>query len=457
MQKLRFALSILVLPFAFHLVQAQTAETKAGTSTVSGRVTVKGDPAQGVLVYLHPMGSPARSNPDAYLRARTDENGQFRIRGVAAGDYFVTPLAPGFIYSGGDEPGLLRKTLKVSEGENVENIDIQLYRGGVITGRVTDSQGHPFVGKQVQLRRLRDDGRYLPTSVYGFSLEMYVTDDRGVYRLYGLPVGRYLVSVGFPPSAGGVTVSRSGTFDPLTFHPRAANESEAKVIEVTEGSEIAGVDIVVLEPKPALTISGRVIDAETGQPVEGILIAYKAPSDGPGYLNYWSGGERSGANGEFSLKRMTPGKYLLAANPEGGGEFFSYQESCDLSDGAVTGLEIKVRRGGAMSGVVVIEGTDDPKALAKLPELYLYITVWSERSDTPRRDNPKINADGSFQLRGLPQGWARIKYDPKSEGRDFSLARVEHNGAVVRDVIGVGPGKHVTGVRVVLVYNGRQQ
>ena len=39
------------------------------------------------------------------------------------------------------------QNLKVSEGENVENVDIELYRGGVITGRVTDSQKQPLVGK----------------------------------------------------------------------------------------------------------------------------------------------------------------------------------------------------------------------------------------------------------------------------------------------------------------------
>jgi hypothetical protein len=72
MQKLSFALGILILPSAFHSVQAQTADTRIKTATISGRVTVKGDPAQGVLVYLHPDSSPAPSNPDAYLRASTE-------------------------------------------------------------------------------------------------------------------------------------------------------------------------------------------------------------------------------------------------------------------------------------------------------------------------------------------------------------------------------------------------
>jgi Carboxypeptidase regulatory-like domain len=458
MQKLRIALSILVLPFAFHSVQAQTAETKAGMATVAGRVVMKGESAQGVLVYLHPISQPTPSNPDTYLRARTDEGGHFRITGVAAGDYFIIPLAPGFVYSGGDETGLRRKTLKVSEGVNIENIDVDLYRGGVITGRVVDSQGRPLVGKFVLLSRFDKSGWSSPNTSYGVSFEMYVTDDRGVYRIYGLPVGRYLVSVGFPPSAGQGAVSRDGTFYPRTFHPKAANESEAKTIEVTEGSESVGVDITVLESKLARSISGRVIDADTGQPAEGIDIAYNAISDSRRYINHWrSDGVLSGARGEFSLKGMAPGKYQLVARPESESEFFSDPTPCDLSDGDVAGVEIKVRRGGSISGVVVIEGTDDPKALAKLPELYLYVNVWRDGSDEQRRDNPKVNADGSFQVRGLPQSYVHITYNPKSKGNDFSLARIEHNGAVVRDVIWAGPGKHVTGVRVVLAYNGRKQ
>jgi hypothetical protein len=458
MQKLSFALGILILHSAFQSVQAQTAETGIKTATVSGRVMVKGEPAKNILVYLRQVSSWTPPNPDAYLRARTDEGGRFRITGLAADIYYVIPLAPGFVYSADEGTGPRGKAVNVSEGENVENVDIEIYRGGVITGRVTDPQGQPFVGKQVQLRRLEENRWVGPTSSYGPGYEVYLTDDRGVYRLYGLPVGRYLVSIGYPSSAGEITVSRSGTFYPETFYPKTANQSEAKVIEVTEGSESAGVDITVLEPKPALAISGRVIDADTGQPVEGILIAYKAPTDKPGYFNYWrSSGARSGENGEYSLKGMAPGKYELIADPQSGSEFFSDPAPCDLSAGDVAGVEIKVRRGGAVSGIVVIEGTDDPKALAKLPELYLDIVVWPERSDTPRRDNPKINADGSFRLRGLPQGAMRIRYVPKSNGRDFSLARVEANGAAVRDWIEVGPGKHMTGVRVVLVCKGRQQ
>jgi len=404
MQKLSFALGILILPSAFHSVQAQTAETRIKTGAISGRVMVKREPAKNILVYLSQVGSSTPSNPDDYLRARTAEGGRFRIAGLAAGSYYVIPLAPGFVYSAEEGGGARGKSVKVSEGENVENVDIEIYRGGVITGRVTDSRGQPLTEMQVQISRLEEDGRWILTSFYGASLEMYVTDDRGVYRLYGLPVGRYLISVGFPFSAGEALNSRRGTFYPQTFHPKAANESEAKVIEITEGAEIDGVDIIAPEPMPTRSIAGRVINADTGQPVEGVKIVYNAKLDNAGYINYWRSGIISRANGEFSLKNMSPGKYALIASADGESEFFNKPVVCDSRDGDVNGVEIKVRRGGSLSGVVVIEGTNDPEALANLPKLAIYVHVRSDQVNEPRRDEPKISDDGSFHVRGLPQG-----------------------------------------------------
>ncbi|MBO0857559.1 MAG: hypothetical protein J2P21_03720, partial [Chloracidobacterium sp.] len=68
MQKLNLALSILVLPLAFHsvrAVQAKAGENKAGTATVSGRVTLKGEPARGVMVVLQIQNQNASDAPHA--------------------------------------------------------------------------------------------------------------------------------------------------------------------------------------------------------------------------------------------------------------------------------------------------------------------------------------------------------------------------------------------------------
>src|SRR5215510_10099631 len=154
MTKLGFALSILVLPFFYHSVQAQAAETKAGTSTVSGRVTLKGEPARGVMVVLQAqsqMGQGASTSP----RARVDESGRFHFTSVPAGRYAVSAIAPGFVSPDDDSFGITRgKTLNVAEGEKIENLELEIRRGGVIAGRVTNSQGRPVIEETINLSRL---------------------------------------------------------------------------------------------------------------------------------------------------------------------------------------------------------------------------------------------------------------------------------------------------------------
>jgi hypothetical protein len=70
------------------------------------------------------------------------------------------------------------------------------------------------------------------------------TDDRGIYRLYGLPAGRYLISAGsgggpgeMPMRIGGVSITKR------TYYPDSTEESQAKAIEVTPGSEAKDIDI----------------------------------------------------------------------------------------------------------------------------------------------------------------------------------------------------------------------
>src|SRR6516225_1099481 len=93
MSKLSLALGILVLPCAFHSVRAQAAEAKTVSAAVSGRVTLKGEPARGVTVILQAQNQNAPNAP----RARTDESGRFNFTGLPAGRYSVSALAPGYV------------------------------------------------------------------------------------------------------------------------------------------------------------------------------------------------------------------------------------------------------------------------------------------------------------------------------------------------------------------------
>jgi protocatechuate 3,4-dioxygenase beta subunit len=449
MPKLRFILSVLALCLSNRPVQAQTTGPKLGTATVSGRVVLKGEPAQDVAVVLQPQVSGAPLNPDAVLRVRTDSSGRFHIAAVAAGRFSITAFSPGAVSPGdmnfGGMPG---KTLNVSDGENVDNIDLALKPGGVITGHVTNSQGRPLVDERVTLNRIDREGR--PQQFYGspYSFDIYNTDDRGVYRIYGLPEGRYRISVGYSQAPGSIAFIQGRTFYPMTYYPDTTDESQAKVIEVTEGDEATNIDITVGESKRSYDIYGRVVD-EGGQPVAGVAISYGSFRDGR-LAASGSNGERSRANGEFRLIGVLPGKYGVFARSDGDSDYFSDPVMCDISEGDAYGVEIKVREGSSVSGVVAIEGTSDPKTLSRLSQINLRVFTRPNSAGQgpmgPMRPI-RVNADGSFQVRGLQQGKLEISILTQP---GVALARIEHNGAPQREGIDVRAGENVTGVKVVL-------
>jgi Carboxypeptidase regulatory-like domain len=430
--------------------QSPVKETKQGTSAVSGRVTFKGEPVSGATVSIQ-LNRIISINPNWTLRAQTDQNGEYRIVGVAAGHHSISASAPGF--------GLINDIpytdLKVAEGENLGNIDFELKRGGAITGRVTDSNDRPLVGERVELMKFFQDGKAGP--LFAGGLNTGRTDDGGVYRFYGLPAGRYLVNVG--ASAKGAQLLRpSSSYLPRTFHPNVTQQSEAKVIEVSEGTEITGVDIVVAEAEKTYSIYGRVISADSGQPVAGVELSCGYISEerqGRRNITGWGPpGARSDANGEFRLAGLLAGKLMLFAKLDQESEVFSEVEVREISDSDIHDVALKIRQGGSISGVIVIEGASDPAVLSKVSKLQLNSVVMTKQLDPPGIGQTKVNTDGSFRIKGLRPGKIHISMSQNSTSRSFSVLRIERGGTLIswNDGIEVGPGENISGVRVVVGY-----
>jgi len=459
MSKLRLALGMLVLPLAFHSIQAQgaaqSAEAKNGTATVSGRITLKGEPARDVTVILQAQIPGALNSP----RARTDESGRFNFTGVAAGRYSVSALAPGYASPEDTSLGVLGKTLNIAEGEKVDNVDFEIRRGGVIAGRVKDSQGRPVIEETITLSKRDRNNQPQNYFTYSPNFDMYRTDDRGVYRIYGLPKGRYLVSVGIAQAPGVDNMTSSRAFYPRVFYPNSTSESEAKAIEVSEGSEATDVDITVSDPKQTRDISGRVVDAGTVKPVPDLEVDILAiSSDGRG-MGISSGDKvQSESDGAFRMPGVMPGKYQLfvPGREENRGYVGDELKIIDISEADATGIELKVRQGTAsISGGVVIEGTNDPKVLAKLSQINVKAdvdladqSVWGSVGSLP----VDVNADGSFRISDLQAGKAKIEASAPPDMRGITVARIERNGTPAHEGIELAAGEHVNGVRVVLHY-----
>ncbi|HKX31714.1 MAG TPA: carboxypeptidase-like regulatory domain-containing protein [Blastocatellia bacterium] len=425
--------------------QSREKEIPRRAAEVSGRVTFKGEPLSGATVSIRPENMTGSLDPKSILRGRTDQNGKYRISGLAGGRYSISAAAPGF----GLSTDYHSTDLTITDGTDVENLDFELKRGGVITGRVTDSNNRPVVGVPVELMRFYR-GQAAPLMRDSSSGG---TDDRGVYRFYGVPAGRYLVNVGVSPAGGAAGMRSASSYLPRTFHPNATEQSEAKVIEVGEGTEAAGVDIAVAAAKKTYQIQGRVRSAEDGQPMAGInlLCAYFS-GERQEITNWGPSGVRSDANGEFRLQGLLPGRLKLFADFNRESELFSEVEVCEIRDQDLQGIEIKVKSGGTISGQIVIEDTNDPEARSKISELQLYATVWTGAWSPPGMGMIKVNPDGSFRIKGLRPGKVRIS-TPTPSYR-FAILRFERNGvsSSPHHLIEIGPGQNISEVRVIVGY-----
>ncbi len=423
---------------------------REGTATVSGLVTLKGEPARNVSVALQPA---TQYNQRDTLRAKTDDAGRFRFDRVKAGRYVLGAIAPGFVAPSENQFGPQGKTINVSDGENAE-VEIALKLGGVITGRVTDTRGNPIVGESIGLAKLNDQGK-LERQFLGPNGMFYGTDDRGIYRIYGLSAGRYQVSIGFAQAPNSITMTSARVFFPMTYYPDATDQSQAKAVEVTEGRETSGIDIIVGGLKKNFDVAGKVTYAETGQPVSGVEIGYGVVSSsdktslGPSAKNNF----RTDSAGEFRMQNVLPGKYVAFAQPEKDDNSYSEPVAFEITDEDIGGLELKLHRGSTLSGVATLESAADPAITNKIAALRFYFNVRSQVL-TARDDRSPItlSPNGSFAVKGLPPGKASFSIYPNEAAKGFSILRIERDGVPQRDGIQVNSGEQITGVRLVLGY-----
>ncbi|HSB11859.1 MAG TPA: hypothetical protein VLM38_20395 [Blastocatellia bacterium] len=422
--------------------QAQPRKEPAGS--ISGRITIGDKPAVGVPVLLVPYQGPY-DKPTA--KSTTDEDGRYQLNHIPAGQYQLQSFTPAFV-TGEDLRGRPGKTINLNEGESVDQIDITLTRGAVITGRVFDADGQPLIQESVRLFFLDDRGQRFPAYLPYASL--YATDDRGIYRIFGIPAGRYILSVGVDTRNGGARLGAS-TYYPLTYHPDATDQSKATTVEVAAGGEATGIDITVGHSAKSYQVSGRVIDADTGKPVPGVNYGYGSlQADGSNFQSSVITGSVSNVRGEFRLEGVLPGHYSAFATSMAASEFYSDSVPFEVTDADVSGIEIKVHRGSSASGVVNIEG--DAEGAPRLADLRLGANIDARSPTAPRNAPINLGADGSFRVSGLKPGKLGFFIGTYPAPKGAVVLRVERDGIEQPGGVEIREGEHVTGLRVVIGY-----
>ena len=427
----------------FAQAPAKQPAPKAPRGSISGRITIKDKPVAGVMVGLR--RSDGVGPFDQLGRATTDQDGIYRLTNVAPGSYFVMPSTPAYVST---ETTYGWRTIVVGEDENVENVNYSLVRGGVITGKVTDGDGRPVIQMQVEIFNADLLDKQAPMrQVYPVNTGM--TDDRGIYRIFGLATGKYKVAAGrsdeFP--AGYTATQR--TYKQV-FHPDVSDVTKAAIIEVSEGSEAKDIDISLAGTMQMFSVSGHVIDNDTGLPVPNVQYGLtRIIGDRAEYVNNRIAAD---SRGDFVIEGLLPGKYALLQYASEESDLRLETTGFDVVDADISDLPIKLAKGASISGVVVLE-SDDKTARSKLLQLQLrgYISIGPSYSNS---FSSMLGADGSFRLRGLQNGAVTLVIAERNmpmPPKGFAISRIERDGVVIPQ-LQVKDGEAITGVKIVVSF-----
>ncbi len=439
MKYLLTSVVILLLSAAAATLSAQSTAPPTAqptkTGVISGQVTLKAKPAPQVTMVMQGAVDSAVPLPKGEFKTSTDANGVYRLTGLPAGSYWVMPVTTVFVE--------VSRKVTIGDGETADGIDFELVKGGVITGKITDVDGHPLIEERVYLFDAEPASNQTAEKNGYLRFHDGQTDDRGIYRIFGVTPGRYKVAVG--NDGGNLWWRSEARRYRRVFFSGVTDPERATVVEVSEGSETSHVDITVDGPIRTFAARGVILDEQSNRP---------APN-----MQCWISEQRrefipleviSNRQGQFQIDRLLPGDYQLRAEPEEGDNVRSSPVSFRIVDRDIDGLVIKTGKGAVIAGVVVLENNKDPVVVDKFRQLKVGTWTNTGANSNSVWHSSSINPDYSFSIKGLNAGSALLDIDHAAEG--FSLARIEYPKATPTDRIPVKADEQITGVRLIVRY-----
>ena len=385
--------------------------TGVGTATIIG--TVLADDRD-----RHPLRrarvSLSGSELDIARVTVTDDGGRFAFEGLPAGRYNISAAKDGFVTmsAGADRPGRPGLGIEVKAGQS-QVTSVRLPRGAVITGMVRLPTGEPAPGVSVTPLAQRYVANAGERRLMPLTINTVTTDDRGIYRIFGLAAGSYVVGAA-PRISGGapfgveivtqsdaeirralsevkeqITSSRPGMLTPPPSAPRAVeaprrtvtytsiyypgtpSERQAAHITVAPGEVRSGIDID-LEYVPTAMIEGYV----TAPPEMRVRVGLvdTVPSMGTSATR---GATTPGPDGRFTFRSVPPGQYSIVATaytasarpgtgPESNDTLAWGRTDVILAGEDLTGVTVALRPPVTISGRIVFKGTTPAPPLPTL-------------------------------------------------------------------------------------------
>ncbi|MBO0859376.1 MAG: carboxypeptidase regulatory-like domain-containing protein [Chloracidobacterium sp.] len=439
MRLFRFVTSLFALS---GLALIGAAQQSPKTDAITGRV-ISDDGNPLALASVQANEAEARGPNHIPHSTTTNDEGYFSLDGLPPGDYYISASAGGYLSTAvfaterSDQPN----DRYFRPGASVT---VTLKKGGVITGRVTDSGGRAVVAVPLTLEYARDESGRPRKAVY-VEHEGW-TDDRGVYRFYGLQPGSYLVCASCRGRQDrGATAFDSDT---PTYYPSSARENATEV-KVAAGEEVTGVDIRYR--------------GERGRAIRGV-VAGAADFKFPPHIRLSSPGAQTritylnikDQSLKFEIEGLPDGEYELTAARGVSGEddgAGSEPRRVAIKGADINGIELRLIPFGSVHGRLILV-TDSADCRIQQRKGISDIAPILYRDDAALRgfmiDRP--SQQGEFAIRGVEAGRYRLAARlPHAEWflRSITqpgLAPVNRPVDVSRQGLTLQPGERITGL-----------
>lgn len=405
------------------------AAIPTGTGVIAGKVAAAdtGRALKRARVVVAGGGRPRA--------ATTDDQGRYRITALPAGTYTITATKTGFVDGAFGQRRALRAgtPIELADGQQLEQVDLRLSRGAVVTGRVLDEEGEPLARAMVTVLRqqyVRGGKQLTPAGADQ-------SDDRGQFRIFGLPPGDYYVSATAGgveqilrqlavPGGRGMDQVPESTGYAATYYPGVVTAADATRLVLAAAQELTGIDFQV-QVVPLTTVKGIVV----GGAAMVMLVPEEGGSPGNGGRGGGAGGRGGGLgaalfgaglrtstrqDGTFSIANVTPGKYTIIARADGGA---GGSARTAIQPFVVAGDEVNVALspapGVVLSGNITLESTGAvPSRFAgfRINAMSLGSAALMPRAARPANATetgqfsmPDVMA-GQYVIRGTaPSGW----------------------------------------------------
>jgi len=400
---------------AFAQAPRDARAARIGTASISGRVVSADPDARPVRHARVTCTAPELADGISLV---TDEDGRFTCAGLPAGRYTVAVTRDGWISTayGAIRPMRPGRPIAIAADQHADII-VPILRGAVITGVLLDENSQPAVNTTVvALRGAMQNGerRLVAFGAGG------VADDRGVYRIYGLPPGDYIVRALPPGSLAGQsdlveTNDRRVAFA-ATYFPGTPFATQASSLSIRGGEERDGIDFAIQKVGTA-RIDGILSPADRSPLPSGTIVTLvpaaeaSSPDPEPGSVR----AAQIPSDGSFSFSAVTPGVYtLLARATQPKLAWASTQIAVDGE--AVSGLALTLQPAISISGELRFARTRLP-APADFTGWRITAEPVQPAAAALVPEPATIDRDGRFVIGGIVPGRYRLNATPSAGAR----------------------------------------